>query len=190
MKSRGPIDLKNSALLVVDMQRYFLRPGAEAFLDPPADLVANVTELIERFRRAKRPVIFTRHANRRNAPPSQIRRWWGDDLPFDGDADAELDDRIAPLPDETVLTKETYSAFEGTELDSLLRKGGVDTLVICGVMTNVCVETTARHAFVKDYQPVVVSDACAGKNARFHESSIAALGYAFAYTPRSYEILL
>ena len=66
----------------------------------------------------------------------------------------------------------------------------METIVICGVMTHLCVETSARHAFILDFQPVVVSDACAGKNARFHESSIAALAYAFAYTPRSYEILL
>jgi len=190
MRPRGPIDLKRSALLVVDMQRYFLRPGAEAFLDPPAYLVANVVALVERFRRAGRPVIFTRHANRRGGPQSQIKRWWGDDLPFEGDADAELDERMAPLSDEAVLTKETYSAFEGTRLDSLLREGGIDTLVICGVMTNVCVETTARHAFVKDYQPIVVSDACAGKDPDFHEASIRALAYAFAYTPRCDEIVI
>jgi nicotinamidase-related amidase len=189
MRTPAPIDLRDAALIVIDMQRYFLRPGAAAFLDPPAELVSNVLALCARFRTLGRPVIFTRHANRRDAAPKQINRWWDNDLPFEGDADTALDDRIVPAPGETVLIKETYSAFEETELDAFLGRHAVTTAVICGVMTNVCVDTTARHAFLKGYQPVVVSDACAGKDRRFHDASLLCLGYAFAPIPTTHDLL-
>ena len=189
MTQRPPIDLTRAALVVIDLQRYFLRPGAAAFLDPPAELVPNVCLLVDRFRKLGRPVIFTCHANRREATPRQINRWWNDDLPFEDDPDTALDDRIAPAPGETVIAKETYSAFVETDLDGLLRDAGVHTVVLCGVMTNVCVETTARHAFLLDYQPIVVCDACAGRDKRHHEASLLNLGYAFARLPTTHDLL-
>lgn len=190
MTRTAHIDLKESALLVVDMQRYFLKPSAAAFLDPPPELVTNVLALVGHFRKIDRPVIFTRHANRKDRPQGQINRWWGDSLPFDGDPESELDDRIKRRSDETLITKETYSAFEGTALDSVLKKLSVRNLIICGVMTNVCVDTSARHAFLLGYQPVVVEDACAGKDRRLHEASLSCLAYAFAYTPKTHELFI
>ena len=189
MTGRASVECARAALVVIDMQRYFLRPGAPAFLDPPADLVPNVCALIERFRKLGRPVIFTRHANRRGAPARQINRWWHDDLPFEGDLDTALDERVVPLAGEAVIAKETYSAFVGTDLDDRLRAAGVSSVVLCGVMTNVCVETTARHAFLLDYQPAVVQDACAGRDRRHHEASLLNLRYAFALLPTTHDLL-
>ena len=62
--------------------------------------------------------------------------------------------------------------FFGTNLDNILRDAGVTDLVICGVMTNCCCETTARDAFMRDYRVWVVADACAAENADLHESSL------------------
>lgn len=173
--------LNNSALLVIDMQRYFIDPKGGAFLDPPRALVPNVKGLIEAFRRSGRPVVFTRHAHKRNSRTGQMGRWWNDELLWDGDRDAELIAGIAPRDDDIFITKTRYSAFEETELDLALKRQGIDTVVICGVMTNLCVETTARHAFMKDLQPIVVDDACATKREDYHRASILNLSYGFAY---------
>lgn len=181
--------LGKSALLVVDMQRYFIHPDGGAFLNPPRSLVRNITALIDAFREAARPVVFTRHAHRRGRPTGQMGRWWEDLLPWDGDRDAELIDGIKPQGGEALITKTSYSAFEKTRLDSLLKRARVDTVVICGVMTNLCVETTARHAFTKDYQPVIVEDACATKSVAYHKASILNLRYGFAFIEKTRNIM-
>ncbi len=183
------IPLERSALIVIDMQRYFLDPKARAFLDTPASLIPNACALIEAFRRANLPVLFTRHAHRRDRPTGQMGRWWGDDLPFEDDPFSQLYPAIKPEAGEVVLIKTHYSAFEETELDHHLRTQGIDTLVLCGVMTNVCVETTARHAFMKELQPVIVADACATKSDDYQNASLTNLAYAFGPTPNTKSIL-
>jgi len=181
--------LNKSALLVIDMQRYFLHPKAAAFLDPPTTLVPNIIKLIDAFRKTGRSVVFTRHANRKGEPTGQMGRWWGGELLWDGDKDSEIIKELTPHRGEIVLTKTRYSAFEETELDLALKRQDVETVVLCGVMTNLCVETSARHAFMKDFQPVVVEDACATKSQDYHEASILNLSYGFAYIERSNTII-
>lgn len=174
------LDLTSSALAVIDMQRYFLDKGADASLGAQASLFVNVKRIIGAFRQAAKPVAFTRHAHERGADAGQMGRWWKGRLPWEGDVQSELADGLLPAPDELVLTKTRYSAFEGTSFDAWLWERGVRTLVICGVMTNLCVETTARHAFLKDFETVVVEDACASSRPDFHDASILNLGYGFA----------
>jgi nicotinamidase-related amidase len=173
-------NLTSSALAVIDMQRYFLDEEADAYLGANAHLLTNVVRLIEAFRTHGKPVAFTRHAHPRGSNTGQMGRWWHEKLPWEGDRQSELVDELAPRPGELLLTKTTYSAFEGTSFEAWLRKRNVRSLVLCGVMTNLCVETTARHAFMKDFQPIVVEDACASNRADFHKASILNLGYGFA----------
>ncbi len=82
---------------------------------------------------------------------------------------------------EAILDKNRYSAFFGTDLDKRLRVEGVEDLLICGVMTNCCCETTARDAFVRDYRVFFVADATATANEELHLSSLKNLAYGFAY---------
>ncbi len=152
------------ALIVIDMQRYFLEPGADAFLKAAPAIVPNITKLIDAFRKGGHPVIFTRHVHKKGEPTGQMGAWWKDELPFDCDPRSELTSELKPLKGELVIKKTRYSAFEKTVLDTHLKSCGVKNIVVCGVMTHLCVETTARHAFMLDYQPVVVSDACAAQS--------------------------
>lgn len=177
--------LKKSALLVIDMQRYFLQPKAPAYLEGAPRIVPNIKLLIDSFRNAGLPVVFTRHAHKKGEPANQMRRWWGDELPWEGDRYAEIIKELVPRDDEIVITKTRYSAFEETELDLALRRQGIAAVVLCGVMTNLCVETTARHAFMKDLQPIVVEDACATKRDDYHDASILNLAYGFAFIERA-----
>jgi nicotinamidase-related amidase len=175
------LNLTKSALAVIDMQRYFLEEDADAYLGAPKRLVANVLELVGAFRGAVRPIVFTRHAHAKGSDTGEMGRWWDGKLPWEGERQSELIDDLDPSSGERVITKVRYSAFEGTDLDAWLRERSVDTLVICGVMTNLCVETTARHAFMKDMQPVIVEDACASSSSKYHEASIMNLEYGFAH---------
>lgn len=171
------------------MQRYFLDEDADAYLGAPEQLVINVHELIGAFRKASRPIFFTRHAHVKGSDTGEMGRWWGGRLPWEGERQSELIDGLEPADGERIITKVRYSAFEGTDLDSWLRERGVDTLVVCGVMTNLCVETTARHSFMKDMQPVIVEDACASSNSKYHEASITNLEYGFAHIEKTDSIV-
>jgi bifunctional isochorismate lyase / aryl carrier protein len=179
------VDLTKSALLVIDLQRYFFEPESASFLSGAAKILPYVRALIGAFRGCSRPVIFTRHVHRRDEKPGQMQRWWGAKLPWEDDPLSELVGAILPQKGETVIQKSRYSAFEKTRLAALLRKLRLNTVVLCGVMTNLCVETTARDAFLKDFQPVIASDACAGKSAAHHEASLLNLGYGFAHIEKT-----
>ncbi len=183
------LDLTRSALIAVDLQRYFLAKGAPAFLHPPKRLIPNALRVIEAFRGAGLPVLFTRHAHRRGADAGEMGRFWGRRLPWEGTRPAELIAEVAPLPGEPVLRKERYSAFEGTALAECLRLIGVEQVVLLGVMTNVCVETTARHAFMKDFQVTVARDACWSSRPQLHRAALANLEYAFARLATTTEIV-
>jgi ureidoacrylate peracid hydrolase len=80
--------------------------------------------------------------------------------------------RVTPLPFEPVVKKHRYSAFVGTDLDQLLKEGSVKTLILAGVTTNVCVESTARDGFMRDYYIVFLSDCTATYNREVHESTL------------------
>ncbi|MFH0799792.1 MAG: isochorismatase family cysteine hydrolase [Pseudomonadota bacterium] len=179
------IDYKRSALLIIDVQRYFFDPDGGAFLEGAPAILPNILKLIAAFRAAGLPVAFTRQAHRKGEPTGQMGRWWNDKLPWDGTPDAELIRELAPKDGDFLIAKTSYSAFEGTRLEEHLRKNGVTTTVICGVMTNLCVETTARHAFIRDFQPAVVEDACAANTPEHHRASILNLSYGFAFIEKT-----
>jgi ureidoacrylate peracid hydrolase len=79
---------------------------------------------------------------------------------------------IHPEPGEPIVTKHRYSAFYNTDLDSILRSHGIRTIVLTGVATNVCVETTAREGFVRDYYVVLVADGTATYSPEDHQATL------------------
>lgn len=83
--------------------------------------------------------------------------------------------RIFPAPGDIEIRKVLYDSFYGTDFDEQLRARGVDTLVVCGLSTDCCVDSTARAAFHRDYDVFVVSDACAAYEPGLHESSLNAM---------------
>lgn len=159
-------------LLVVDMQEYF-RPLASG-------IVEAVQGLIGAFRRAGRPVVFTVHGHR---DPSRdggmLAEWWGEVI-LEGTFDHRLMDGLNPHEGEKVVAKRHYSAFFGTDLEGWLRDRGVEDLVICGVMTNLCCETTARDAFMRDFRVFFCHDATATADPELHLAALKNLAYGFA----------
>ena len=136
-----------AALLVIDMQRFFLDPGSPTFTCGGLAVLPNVKKLVEAFRGAKRPVIFTRHVHHPDGLDAGIMGWWWQGMCREGTPESEVHDEIAPLPDEKVILKHRYSAFYNTDLETVLRCLRVEDLVIAGIMTNMCCESTARDAY-------------------------------------------
>lgn len=181
--------LSNSALLVIDMQKYFLEPNAPAYLEDGPGIVPSIKKLINAFREKGLPVIFTRHAHKKGEPTGEMGKWWRNKLPWDGDENSELIGVLEPRENEPIITKNRYSAFEKTHLNDLLKRRNVDTVVVCGVMTHLCVETTIRHAFMLDYQPVLIEDACATEDKKHHKATIYNLRHGFAYIAATEDIV-
>ena len=162
-----------TALLVIDMQDYF---GALA-----APILGNVISLIEVCRKRGVKIFFTRHGHRDPAKDGgMLSVWWGDLIEF-GSTQWQLMPGLDPVGTDTVIDKNRYSAFFKTGMDEGLRAAGAEDLIICGVMTNCCCETTARDAFVRDYRVFFVADATATVNPELHLASLRNLAYGFAY---------
>jgi ureidoacrylate peracid hydrolase len=106
-------------------------------------------------------------------------RWWSTFV-LEGTEASLLDPALVPLEEDLVLRKEHYSAFRETHLDPWLRERAIETVVIAGTMTHICVDTTARDAFMLGFDVVVVHDACASRPPALHTSSLHALSHAFA----------
>lgn len=182
----GPLD--RAALLVLDLQRYFLDAGAPAFLPTGPAVIPAVRTLIHAFRDAGQPVVFTRHADPDGEGGCTMEEWWGRRL--NGEAPwADLSPEITVLPRDRVLVKTTYSAFQGTGLADVLARLGVHSLVLCGLQTHLCVETTARHAFTLGLRPLVVADATAAPDLDLHLGALRGLGHGVARIVLSSEVV-
>ena len=168
------------ALMVIDMQVFFCTPGAPAYLDAVDAILPNVKKLINQFRQWNRPVIFTRHVHRADGSDAGIMKWWWQDMCVEGTPESEIHPELPPLPNELIVTKHRYSAFYNTDLEIVLRGKGITDLVISGVMTNMCCESTARDAYMRDYKVHFLADATATATVEMHIASLLNLALGFA----------
>jgi isochorismate hydrolase len=161
------------ALLVIDMQQYFFSIAAP--------ILGNVLSIIEACRSVDIRTIFTRHGHKNiSEDGGMLVAWWGDLIEY-GSKDWELINALKPSDTDGVIDKNRYSVFHGTGLDESLRSRKIEELIITGVMTNCCCETTARDAFVRDYRVFFVSDATATANDELHVASLKNLAFGFAH---------
>ena len=161
------------ALLVIDMQQYFLSIAAP--------ILGNVLSIIETCRSVDIRTIFTRHGHKEvTKDGGMLAEWWGDLIEYRS-KDWELIKALKPSNTDGVIDKDRYSVFHGTGLDDSLKSRKVEELIITGVMTNCCCETTARDAFVRDYRVFFVSDATATANDELHVASLKNLAFGFAH---------
>jgi isochorismate hydrolase len=169
-----------SALLVIDLQEYFL-----PMLSP---IIGNVLSLIESCRSKGIKIIYTRHGHKDpNEDGGMLLKWWGEVI-IQGTAKWNLIKAINPLENEPIIDKNRYSAFLGTTLDETLKYRKIEDLIITGVMTNCCCETTARDAFMKDYRVFFISDATATMNEDLHLASLKNLAFGFAHVVDTKEL--
>jgi len=169
------------ALLVVDMQRFFLDEESPTFTCGGAAILPGVARLVNAFRRTNRPVIFTRHVHHPGGLDSGIMGWWWKGKCLEGSPESEVHPALAPLPGEKEVFKHRYSAFYNTDLETVLRCLKIEDLVVAGIMTNLCCESTARDAYYRDYRVFFPADGTGAINEEMHLASLLNLAFGFAY---------
>jgi len=170
-----------AALIVIDMQYDFLNPDGPVPCVGGLDMVPKVRQLIDASKAKGIPVIFTKEVHR----PSGIdmgRELDGNepDHCLIGSRGVDLHDDLQPAEDDYLVPKARYDAFLGTDLTYLLNGLGVmpgDTVITCGVATNVCVHYTSAGAHQRDYHVKVVEDCCAGSSVEEHEAALTQIEY-------------
>ncbi|MGB9629870.1 MAG: isochorismatase family protein [Thermodesulfobacteriota bacterium] len=164
---------KQAALLVIDLQNYFSR-----IIQP---VLENILSVIQSCRQREIPILFTQHGHTHpETDGGELIRWWGEVIVI-GTEEWRLIPEIKVEPGDIVLPKKHYSAFLETDLDSMLQSKGVKDLIIAGVMTNLCCETTARDAFMRNYRVFFLIDGTATGKSDHHLATLKNLGYGFAY---------
>jgi ureidoacrylate peracid hydrolase len=176
------------ALLVIDMQNGFCHPDGSfprigSGLEGAQEAVHNAAVAVAQAREAEIPVVFTRHLYR----PGRADEGWalrsttpalaGVDGLAAGSWDAEIVDELKCTGSDMVVDKVRFDAFQWTSLEPLLRGLGVADLVVCGVITNICVETTVRSAFMRDFPVTLLADCCAAATRRLHDISLEVLDH-------------
>lgn len=155
---------KKVALLVIDMENDFVKPGAPMYVPMAYDMLPNMKRLIDYSRQNGVTVIYTAHVHGEDrGDMGLMEQFWppiGDQTALvDGTPGVDIIDDIAPQKGDLLIKKHRYSAFYNTDLETQLRNRGIDTLIITGTVTNMCCESTARDAQFRDYKVIFVSDA-------------------------------
>jgi nicotinamidase-related amidase len=185
-KFAGMIDPRRTALLVIDIQRDFCaRDGFSAKLggdmstmEPAIDAAQNV---IAAARKAGLKLVFMRVITRAETDPAVLKRLMdrrgrsgGQALCRAGTPGADYY-RVRPEPGDIEIEKIRFDSFIETDLDQQLRGAGIETLIVTGVSTDCCVDSTSRSAFQRDYDVFVVADACAAGSPHLHHGALSAL---------------
>ncbi len=204
------LNIDRTALVIIDMQRDFLEPGGfgETLGNNVSLLKAAVAPLkamLAGARDAGMLVIHTREGHRpdlSDAPPAKIERGSpskriGDPGPMGrilirGEPGHDIIEELYPIDGEPVIDKPGKGAFYQTDLQLMLQNCGIENLIVCGVTTEVCVNTTVREANDRGYRCVVLSDCCASYFPEFHEMGlkmIKAQGGIFGWVTGSEQML-
>jgi len=179
---------KISALFIIDMQQFFCNPSSHAYFKDSTKIIPNIQNLMTIYRQQSIPIIFTRYALLRTESPGSMGRWWNDVL-YDDDDVSNVIPLLQPLPNELVIRKTQYSAFFETDLDQILKKLKVSNILITGVLTHLCCETTARDAFMRNYDVFFVIDATASDKQELHAASLRTLSDGFATLMTTNEVI-
>ena len=184
-------DPKTTALLIIDMQRDFVMPGGfgEALgndVTPLQATIAPTKRVLEAARQKGMLVIHTREGHRpdlSDAPKAKVERGVpsmriGAPGPMGrilirGEAGHDIVPELYPLPGEPIIDKPGKGAFYATDLGSILQHRGIETLIVCGVTTEVCVHTTVREANDRGYDCLVLADCTASYFPDFHDAALA-----------------
>ncbi len=169
-------DTDHMALLVIDMQNYFLNPDEHAYVPSAPAILPNVLKLMRTCHDLSVPVFLTRHVNTDKNAGMMSVRW--QEMIRESDRRSELHIDILAAGGREIR-KSQFDAFYNTPLEEELRKAEVTQIIIAGVMTNLCCETTARSAFVRGFEVVMPVDATAAYNYEFHLATFLNLAYLF-----------
>jgi len=178
----------NAALLLIDIQSDYF-PGGAMEVPDAENATANAALLLEKTRELLLPVIHIQHISLRP----------GATFFLPGTPGVEIAKEVAPGAEEKVIRKHFPNSFRGTELESWLKSLGVNKLVICGMMTQMCIDATVRAAFDLGFEVTLVHDACAARTVTFcgrqvaaeevHAAFLGAMGAVYAKVQSTEEVL-
>jgi ureidoacrylate peracid hydrolase len=191
-------DPRYAALIVVDVQNDFVSPEGSAGkrgddVGAAMAMIPNLTGLIDQARKRGFTVVYIRttHSDWTDTASWIYRTSQKSGLNTcrEGTWGAEFYDGIAPLPSERVVIKHRYSAFINTDLNTVLKARGIQSILVCGVATNVCVETTARDGYMYDYYVTMIDDCSAAYDAKLHMSTLENIRRHFGLVASSHQII-
>lgn len=178
----------NKALVIIDIQNDYFKEG-KCELVGADNASLNAQALLNEFRTKKLPIIHIQHVNIRKGATFFVPNTLG----------VEIHNSVAPNSNETVIIKHYPNSFLETNLEEVLETLHVKELIICGMMSHMCVDSTVRAAFDKGYVCEVAHDACATKDLTFndkvvsanevHHAFMAGLNYLFAKVKSTHELL-
>jgi len=206
MKTMGP-DITKSALIIVDTQNDFLHPDggfsqlAKEYPDRKIDqeflasIIPSVKRLAEAFREASKPVVYIAHILKSDYSDAAFPYWRRPPLRgkkffiVEGTWGAQIVDELTPRKGEHLVIKKGFGGFSNTPLDTILRNLGVNTCVVTGVTTCVCVSTTIRGGVEHNYRMIIVSDATAEVQKELHEAELKTMARVFADVKTTDEVI-
>ncbi|CQR55049.1 Peroxyureidoacrylate/ureidoacrylate amidohydrolase RutB [compost metagenome] len=161
-KMKWDIQPERTAVIVVDMQNVFCKPEGALYVPRTEGIIGNIKELTGAARAAGMPVVYLRHIVRGDG--SDTGRMLDmypnvNEILKRGTPGVEIIDELAPEPQDIIVDKLFYSGFHDTDLDTILRVHDINTIIICGTVTNVCCETTVRDGAHREYKVIFLSDA-------------------------------
>ncbi|MDG6996662.1 MAG: cysteine hydrolase [Nitrososphaerota archaeon] len=187
------VDSKSTALLVIDMINGFVAEKAPLEVPEARSIVPNIRKLVEKSREFSIPIIYANHSFRKDGLDRGLMfDFWpvlADGCLAQDTEGADVYSELKPEGGDIIVRKYRYSAFFNTDLDTILRKLGRDTLIITGTLTEFCCESTARDAFFRDYKVLFVSDANATSDQESHRSTLRTISRGFGEVVSTAELL-
>ncbi len=168
---------QKSALLILDMQNFFHNNKSHAYVPSAKAIIKPIQTLSDLFIQNNLPIIITRHINTKE-DAKQMDYWWRDIL-TEGSEFSQLITEF-DIPQAKLIVKSQYDAFYNTRLNEILQMNNIKQVIITGVMTHLCCETTARSAFVRGYKVFFPIDGTATYNEEFHFATLTNLAHGFA----------
>ncbi|KIY03839.1 uncharacterized protein Z520_00530 [Fonsecaea multimorphosa CBS 102226] len=197
-----------TALLVIDMQAFFSPMTTTA--------LPNIIKLCEQFSKTSAPIVFTKHGHPKaemvaNSTSQLVRKWGVSGSIGEGAPEGEMLPELhkflpknfrtkhvtlgESLPEPTspefpkLVPKNTYDGFIHTPLSTILEHAKIERVVVVGVMTDCCCDTTARAAFNRGYETWLLSDACGSANGRQHKAGLQGFEFAFGEVMTTHEAM-
>lgn len=170
---------EKAALLVIDMQNFFLDEKSHAFVPSAKAIVPAIGKLANEFRKLGRPVAFTRYALKKGEKDLAMEKLW-DGAVEEGSNASKIIGELEISGNDIIIRKTNYSSFKNSDLEKILRENNVENIVITGVMTGICCETAAREAVLRNFTPYFVIDATATMNEKLHLASLLSVSHGVA----------
>ncbi len=170
-KSSLRFEKQSAAVLVVDMLNDFFKPGGKMVLEGGYVLFDPIRDLLRKARSVKVPVIYVNDSHRAGLKEDREFKKRAEHC-IEGTWGAQVVDELKPQNDDVIITKRRFSGFFETDLDLTLKDLQVDTVIVMGVVTNICVRSTIHDAFFRGYQVIVPRDCVMATGEREQESSL------------------